>query len=63
MYPGILKIYLNIPKIYTLACLNSVPDINSQNEKIETAIVSVDKACMQKYPSLPDELVDWLILV
>ena len=30
-------------------------DINSQNEKIETAIVSVDKACMQKYPSLPDE--------
>ena len=51
MYPGILKIYLNIPKIYTPACVNSVPDINSQNEKIETAIVNVVKACMQKYQS------------
>ena len=40
-----------------------MPDINSQNEKLETTITSVDKACIQEYTSLTDKLVDLLILV
>ena len=37
-----------------------MPDINSQ-KKNWTAIIGVGKACIQEYPSLPDELVDGLI--